>query len=371
MVAVATRSGEERRANAFDLLRLLGALAVLVEHSWVLAGHGLPLLPAESGTTLGRIGVGIFFLTSGYLITSSWLADPSVGRFLARRALRIYPLFAVVVLMLALVAGPLLTVLPVGEYYTHPQTWTYLGNNLLVFPTEFALPGVFAGAPGSEAVNGSLWTIPTEILCYFAVIALGVAGIVRRRWLMGLAALVPVAACAAVLVSGYSGTVVPRLLDARSVEQVALFAVGMVALHLLRRRGPGLPVAVLAILVWLVSWGTPLAPLAALVAVAVVTLSVAFRAPARLRHPTGSYDLSYGTYLFAFPVQQVLVAAGIRDGGLVLGLTIAIVLPLAALSWRWLERPALRLKPRGAHPRGRTEPALAASRAASARRDEA
>jgi peptidoglycan/LPS O-acetylase OafA/YrhL len=55
--------------------------------------------------------------------------------------------------------------------------------------------------------------------------------------------------------------------------------------------------------------------------------------------------LSYGTYLLAYPVQQVLVQAGVRNGWLLLALTVVVVLPLAAVTWRVLERPALRLKP--------------------------
>lgn len=338
------------RANAFDLLRLVGALLVLVEHSWVLPGSGYPLFPESSGVTFGRIGVGIFFLTSGYLITASWLADPAVRRFLLRRALRIYPLYAAVVTVLALVVGPLLSTLSAGAYFRDAQTWTYLGNNLLIFPTEFDLPGVFTDNPASSAVNGSLWTIPTELLCYLAVLGFGMLGGFRFRWVVVVPAVVALAATLAIAVTAYDGTVVPRLLAAKAVEQVALFAVGAAAFVLARGRGVPWWGVGAAIGVWLITWGTPVADFTGVLAVGAATLALAFRAPAALRHPTGAFDLSYGIYLVAYPVQQTLVLAGVRNPWLLLLLTLAVTVPVATGTWLLLERPALRLKPRAPRP---------------------
>lgn len=343
--AVRGAARRDGRTNAFDLLRLLGAVAVLVEHSWLLSGHGYPL-PAETGATFGRVGVGVFFLTSGYLVTSSWLADPSTRRFLLRRMLRIYPLYTAVVVVSALVLGPLLTDLTPSRYYADGRTWSYVGDNLLLFPTAFELPGVFTDGPVSNAVNGALWTIPTEVLCYFGVMVLGIVGVVRRRALLAVAATIPVGVAFAVTVTGFTGTLVPRLLDGRAAEQIALFAVGMVVYHLPMDQRPGWRVAGIAIAAWILTWGTPLAGVTAAIVIATSTLAIAFGAPGFLRHPTGHYDLSYGTYLFAFPVQQCLIGAGITNPWAVLSLTIVIVIPLATVSWRYVESPALRLKPR-------------------------
>jgi peptidoglycan/LPS O-acetylase OafA/YrhL len=346
------RVGASSRSNAFDLLRLVGALAVLVEHSWLLAGHGYPLFPAGSGTTFGRIGVGIFFFTSGYLITASWLADPSMRRFAVRRALRIYPLYGVVVVVLALVVGPLLSTRSPLEYFGHPQTWTYLWHNLLVFPTEFELPGVFSDAPAGNAVNGSFWTIPTEVLCYVAVVALGVFGALRHRWITAAVALGMIAVTAVVSVTDYSGPLVPQLLDARAAEQLTFFALGAAAfLFPASRRLPWWATAVAA-LAWLLTWGTPAAQTLGVIAIAATALAVAFRTTSRLHHPTGRYDLSYGTYLLAYPVQQILVMAGVRNPWAALALTVVVVLPMAAGTWRFLERPALAFKPRRPAPTG-------------------
>src|SRR5438445_6117084 len=105
------------RGNAFDLLRLMAALLVVFGHSWVLTGHE-DLLTFLGGINAGDLGVGVFFLLSGYLVSASWLADPSLKRFAARRALRIYPAYALVVAVLALVVGPLVTRLAPAAYLT-------------------------------------------------------------------------------------------------------------------------------------------------------------------------------------------------------------------------------------------------------------
>lgn len=349
------------RANSFDLLRLVAAFTVLVEHSWVLLGDGYPVLPESSGTTIGGVGLGIFFLTSGYLILDSWLADPSPRRFVARRALRIAPLFALVVLVSALVLGPLLTTLTADRYFSDAGTWGYIGSNLALYVMDFELPGVFTDAPFSGAVNGALWTIPVEVLCYLGILALGVAGIAARRWLVTALAVVPVGLLVAIELSGYDGTVIPRLLATNGVPLVAFFAVGMVV----RSVGPGWRppwmLTAVVLLAWLYSWDGPAAGVLAIVTISLVTLTVAFAAPAALHHPTGRNDLSYGVYVLSYPVQQVLIELGVGSAPLVLLLTVLIVAPLALLSWRYVERPMLRLKPRRPRPidesaQARTEP---------------
>lgn len=336
------------RANAFDLLRLVAAFTVLVEHSWVLLGDGYPLLPERSGTTIGGVGLGIFFLTSGYLILDSWLRDPSPYRFAARRALRIAPLFVLVVLFGALILGPVLSALPPGEYYRDGGTWTYVGSHLSLYALQFDLPGVLLDAPESSAINGALWTIPLEIYCYAGILLLGVAGIARRRWLVAALAVVPIGLLVAVEISDYSGTVIPRLLATNGLPLVAFFAAGMAVRGLRAGWRPPWALTVLAVVVWPFTWGTPAAGIAAFAAIGLLTLTVAFALPAALHHPTGGDDLSYGVYVLGYPVQQILIGAGVASGALVLLMTVLIVAPLAVLSWRCVERPMLALKPRRA-----------------------
>src|ERR671933_330026 len=139
------------RDNAFDALRLLGAVLVLVSHSFALAGVAEPKLGKSS---LGVIGVEIFFAISGFLVTASWLSDPRPRAFLAKRALRILPALIVTVALTAFLLGPLLTTLSAGSYETASGTASYVVDNIVAVLTggtvrdvAYALPGVFGGNP--------------------------------------------------------------------------------------------------------------------------------------------------------------------------------------------------------------------------------
>lgn len=131
------------RENNFDFLRFFAAALVLFAHSYPLVGRrgDEPLTLLTGYEKGGSIAVGIFFVMSGYLIASSWLASSSPKSFLIKRALRIFPALIVAVLLSVFVIGPLVTHLTLGQYLAADGTWTYLQNILLV--TRYELPGVF------------------------------------------------------------------------------------------------------------------------------------------------------------------------------------------------------------------------------------
>lgn len=152
------------RENNFDFLRFFAAALVLFAHSYPLVGRreDEPLTLLTGYEKGGSIAVGVFFVMSGYLIASSWLASSSPKSFLIKRALRIFPALIVAVLLSAFVIGPLVTQFDLGRYLAADGTWTYLQNILLV--TRYELPGVFTGNLYPDVVNGSLWTLPLEVL---------------------------------------------------------------------------------------------------------------------------------------------------------------------------------------------------------------
>jgi peptidoglycan/LPS O-acetylase OafA/YrhL len=345
------------RENAFDVLRLLGATLVLVSHSYALLGFVEPRLGHSS---FGAIGVEIFFAISGFLIAASWISEPRIRAFLVKRALRILPALFVTVMLSAFLLGPLLTTVSPGSYFSSSMPLRYVVENMASVVTggaalnvNYALPGVFANLP-SDAVNGSLWTLPVEVRAYFIVLALGLLGILLR-WLW-----VPVLAGLAFLVVGGSETTL----------LLVLFLVSSL-LYVHRDRVPlHRHLALAAVAVWIA--GTWIEHGGALIALAIpyLVLYVAYRAPAAVRVLTRRGDVSYGLYLLAFPVQQI--AVHLLPGMTPLEL-IAVSLPatylLATLSWHLVERPALRLKgaltspsPRRAASLPRLEPQPAESR---------
>jgi peptidoglycan/LPS O-acetylase OafA/YrhL len=340
------------RRNNFDFVRLVAALCVLVSHQYALSGLPEPGVLVES---LGGFGVLVFFSISGFLVTQSWRADPNVWRFGARRLLRIWPGFAVAILLAAFVLGPLLATISTRDYFAHPLLRDYLLN--LRFSLRDQLPLEFRGNALPHAINGSLWTIPLELKCYVLIVVLGVAGLLRSKWL------VPALTVAA---SGFMYLVLQPIYAARpdllgwSVEFRYLVHFGMfffagASFSLLRIDQHRRRLLCVLVLAWLLGgvslvYGSPY--LALWFAVPVTVVAVGSASTPYLRQAGRFGDFSYGLYIYAFPVQQTLICL-LKEQlpwASQLALTIAVTGLLAFLSWHIVEKTALRLKPRG--PRG-------------------
>jgi peptidoglycan/LPS O-acetylase OafA/YrhL len=145
------------RANNFDFLRILAALFVIFSRSFPLSGNAFEPLGFVTGyLTFGALGVVIFFVISGYLITKSWVEHPSWTRFLWNRSLRIYPGLCAVILLSIFVLGPFVTNLTIVQYFAQSEfLWLYL-KNITLISISYYLPGVFIDNPYVGAVNGSL-----------------------------------------------------------------------------------------------------------------------------------------------------------------------------------------------------------------------
>jgi peptidoglycan/LPS O-acetylase OafA/YrhL len=326
--------------NSLDLLRLSAATLVLYSHQHALLGLAEPHL--FGWTTYGGVGVSIFFFLSGLLVWSSWARDPDSKRFFARRCLRIFPALWVVVALSVLVLGPLSSNLTLSDYLAAPETRGYLSTAVLL--VRHVLPGVFSGNPYPGAVNGSLWTLPVEFLCYVSVALVGSIGLIQRSWLIGASLGL------AVLAAAFGA----QLLGARFVshfEMVAFFWWGVLYGFVSARpvsevRGWAifLGLALLAFF-WLGTRGTERTGVLFLAGALVIA---AQHASFGSRLTEGLGDLSYGMYIFAFPVQQLLVALGQGRGWSFAGyLSLSCVLTgvLAYASWHLIEKKALLFKP--------------------------
>ena len=340
-VRLADRLGS--RQNNFDVLRLVAAWSVLVSHSFALVGREEPL--HQFGTTLGNVGVLVFFAVSGLLIRRSWEHDPSPRDFWVKRALRLLPALATVAVVTAFVLGPIVTSRSLSSYFSSWETWIYPVRVTLLYTFGAPLPGVFEDNlyPG---VNGPLWSLPVEVFAYFCLFVLGITGLLARR-------VVITALAGASLV--WAAWWVPNTSDAiGSTYVVSAFAVGAAAYSWRDRIVLAWPAA-LALLPVCVATGLGPEPLRVVVwTVATVYLSFWF---AYALSPVGRVltrfgDASYGVYIWAFPVQQTIVQVGGEDTSpwLVIAVATPIVWLLAITSWRMIERPALRHKPRPVRP---------------------
>lgn len=332
------------KSNNLDALRLIAAGLVFYGHSFVFLGLPAPLF--LSWLPLGSLGVFIFFIISGYLVSESWARDPHLFRFFARRGLRIFPGLAVCILLSVFVLGPLFTTRGLHDYFHDQYTWGYLRNIALYI--SYYLPGVFETNRLPNAVNGSLWSLPVEFLMYIMVSFMGVLR--GNRW--AFAALF--AASAAISLFWAQSAPQMVVVYAFDLRQVFLcgtyFWAGAVFGKFALTRyfsGSALLMACFLLLclepwpAWLAvaSWG--LLPL--------VVLGFGLEYSPMLAGLARRGDYSYGVYIYAFPVQQAVAFAwpGIGIVGYVLA-SGAITLILAMLSYHLIERRALTMKPRRA-----------------------
>ncbi len=160
-----------RQANNFDLLRILFAWFVIVSHSYVLNGDGAtdPLFEMTQQTFLfSFIGVKGFFIISGYLIFKSMVVSTSIFEYLVKRVLRIFPALAVV-LLVTLAAVYFIYPNNMPPFFSNKEVYAYFLGNIILFKPHFFISGIFAGLP-SSAINGSLWTIEYEFFFYLFIL---------------------------------------------------------------------------------------------------------------------------------------------------------------------------------------------------------
>jgi len=332
--------------NNFDALRLIAASSVVVFHSYVLLGKvAQEPLHARGFVDLGTLGVAVFFVISGYLVTGSYQRDPRLISFLTKRLLRILPGLLVVLFATAFLLGPLVTTLPLKDYFASPQTWLYPLRNVFLYTVTYALPGVFEALPHPNAVNGSLWSLWVEFTCYLLVAAVGASGLLTLR---GVATSFALSLVTFSAVSTRQASLPPLLY--LFVQYWILFQGGMIA-------------AMLPVTVFRASWRiwlgaavlfvlaviAPAFPFGTVLSAAVLTVPVMVFAlnPVRGVAQAGRFgDFSYGLYIWAFPIQQVLVGrlGTAIDPALFSLVSLAATLPFAAASWWFVEKRALAWK---------------------------
>ncbi|MBI5344938.1 MAG: acyltransferase [Deltaproteobacteria bacterium] len=338
----------DSRENNFDFLRFVAASLVMVTHTFSLGGAGYEPFGLISGyASFGTFAVYIFFIISGFLITKSWFDRPDLRVFLYKRFLRIFPALFAAILFGAFVVGPLVTTLPIGEYFLHPLTRSYL-LNISLYPIRHNLPGVFANNPYPNAVNGSLWTLAIEVIMYLSIAAFGLLGILRRRLFIPffLTALLFIDFQ---LLSRPGNNEIPVLYQAGIFVKCSIFFYAGAVSYLYRDKIILNPlIAFLALALYVISFKTPFIAYLSYFAVPYLVLYAAFARVPYLKNFGRHGDFSYGMYVYAFPVQQTLMS--FYQGGLsLLGFFLAafaVTLFLAILSWGFVEKPALKLKKR-------------------------
>ena len=340
--------------NNIGFLRLVFASLVIVGHAPEMTdGNGVrePLhLLGSRALDLGFLSVVAFFLLSGYLITQSMERSSSVQAFVTRRALRIYPAFLMAFGLCVFILGPFVGV--------HPADAGLLGtaSRLVFLKQPMIYPGQFPGLHGYNLLDGPMWTLWHEFQCYLVIALLGASGLLRPRVVAVLTGAALVAALAApwastVLVA-LQGHLVWSLLISSTVESSAptafldLFAAFMVgsSFWMFRDRLAVLVEPAAAIILAVLAFASLVLPYDAERVVFILLASAPLFAVALRRYEAigrinDRWDISYGTYLYGWPI-----ATWVRwmDPTISPWVLVVTTLPLAwamgAASWWGLER---------------------------------
>jgi peptidoglycan/LPS O-acetylase OafA/YrhL len=332
-----------KHKNNFDLLRFVFAFTVLLVHSHVLSAEADLAFLARYLSS--EIAVQGFFVVSGYLVFMSLENSRGIGDYLGKRVRRIYPAYFAVVAGCA-VLGLLVSTVPPMQYASTDLV-RYLAANLaflnFLAPT---LPGVFRANPQPE-VNGALWTLKIEVMFYASVPVIAWLGtrLGRTRTLATLYVLAAVYVVAMNWLAARTGNNFYLLLQRQLPGQLGFFLAGAASYYyadfITRRWKWILPAAIVALAAAYSSYHLKVLLLPAALGAIVVYVAVGLRHLGNF----GKYgDLSYGIYIFHFPVIQLLVSTGFfRESPFgALAATISLVLVLAFMSWHLVEKPFLR-----------------------------
>jgi peptidoglycan/LPS O-acetylase OafA/YrhL len=340
----------DERLNNIDFLRLALALLVVFSHSFAVTQGSGSCEPTEWLThgqaSSGSIAVDAFFILSGFLITASYERSSSFFSFLKKRIARIYPGFIAATVVTAL------CFVPFGG--GHVEGRGLLGKAALVLANIVRLKdiktlGAFAGNPYPHVVNVSLATVSYEFLCYLGVAVLGLTMVLRRRRAL---AVVFGASIVVSLLYAYFQWGSPHSLP------TVLFGYPQWWARLTPMYLAGVVFYLYRDCIRFHRWGAILSVFAMGVACIIplgykllfplfgtyLVMYLAFWQRVPLHRIMRFGDLSYGTYLYAFPIQQLVVQhLGLRSSPVRLFATATpLVLTAAAMSWFLVERPALR-----------------------------
>mgnify|MGYP002753864335 CR=1 FL=1 len=339
------------RDNSLNLIRLLLAFMVLYSHAEILTGVGDGI--KWQGQHIGSWAVVGFFAISGFLITGS-RERSDAGRYLLNRVTRIFPGFLLALVFVAFFLAPIAQVIETGSlrgYFSTPVTpGYYVYGNILLRIMTYEIGTTLADIPYPKAWNGSLWSLYIEFWCYIVIGVFLSWKLPRTRaWPTVLLFVLSAATHVAVSSTGpynnsefvtlvsmlpyfLGGAVVYKLRDRLPMRPLIAFVCAVVAVALIRYSNDYGPQLASPLIAYVVLWLGAVLPSPSLVKI---------------------HDISYGVYIFHFPVIQFLVLLGLHRHGfaLLLVVAVAVTIVLATASWLGVERAAMRWS-RGRRPWG-------------------
>lgn len=328
---------DNSRNNNLDLIRLIAASMVIWSHAYpIVLGKGAeqPLTALTGGQfSMGDLGVAIFFVISGFLVSQSMFRLDDLTGYAKARLLRIFPGLIFCVLLSIFLIGPIFSSLKPTDYFTSNETYSYLiAATTLNFLSPF-LPGVFESNPYGAYINGSLWTLKYEVICYITLAISWKLRIIKKDKIL------LVMATFALL---YMSTDNEHLINLAKLS-LLFFSGALFFLYRQKIKFDCRLLFVSAVALAAFNYSGHL-NLAFPIFGSYIIIYTGYRWN-ELINCTRHGDLSYGLYIYGWPAQQVLVALHPEITvlqNIIFSMVLAI--PFAYASWHAIEKPSIFLR---------------------------
>ena len=320
--SVSLKKFESTRSNNLNLVKFIAALFVIISHAYPLCKgaeyNDILSDLSRNSIAFGSLAVAIFFMSSGFFVTKSLLKSKDSKKYLHNRFIRIFPPLWFTLIVCILVCGLFFSTYNLGKYFLSIDFFKYCLNFILI-PIH-NLPGVFMNNIYPGVVNGPLWTLPIEFVCYLVLLLAYKLNLVNKKSYKYVALLFIVAFVGINLIPlGIKGYIQPCFLffwgsfywiyrDKITMKNT-YFLISLVAFGLLIVLGYG--------------------QVASFLFVPYLTLYIAFCLPQCNNHLASLGNLSYDIYLCGWPIQQMIIS--LFGGSMLVGMNILISIPLSIL----------------------------------------
>jgi peptidoglycan/LPS O-acetylase OafA/YrhL len=337
--------------NNFGVLRFFFALLVIYYHTFILGGFGEEPIAQFLGKqeTMGNLAVIGFFVISGYLVTKSLATSPSLFSYLFKRFIRIYPGFWFCLTVTAFIFAPMAYY---GEHYSlqgfsifgEINSFQYIVRNFTTLIHQYNIGDLLNTVPYKNTFNGSLWTLFLEVKAYFFLACVALIGFhKKRRYILTFFLILWSIIIFNIPIENVSNKFVRLLVDESFLFYLTYFFGGVVYYYYEKEivYRPAFFALFCLEFIFAVIVGALHQLLPAIAPY--IILYLAFKLPWKNIDWIGNY--SYGVYIYAFPVQQLISLSGYNKNiatYFILCTLISIV--VASFSWHFIEKPALSLK---------------------------
>ena len=309
-----------KKGNCFDFMRYFFAVSLIIVHFCTLADVD------QFWIITGPIRVKAFFIISGFLVFYSYIKREDLKDYIEKRIRRILPPYFLVVISCVLL-GFFITSLSKQDYVTSKETYKYLISNFsflnFIQPT---LPGVFESNP-MPAVNGSLWTMKVEVMFYVSVPI--IFFLLKKYNKLSIMITIFLFAifydyCFTMLYEQTNNSIYLLIRKQIGSQLVYFYSGTFILLYF--------------------NYFIKYLKFSCLEPLSFATILIGLAYNLKYLNFLRKYDnISYGMYLYHFPIIQVIIYYKIPQYNIYLAFFIAFMLTIviSALSWRFIEKPII------------------------------